>query len=74
MQSTKIAKICQLHFAKIGENCRVEMTKTRKPPQKVYLRCVSFFFYLLQFEKNAVLLPHEVKLLKLLSNFTQSTE
>ena len=57
MQLTKIAKNCKLYFAKIGESCRVEVAKTRKSPRKVCLLCVSFFFYLLQFEKMLYFCP-----------------
>ncbi len=38
------------------------------------LRRVILFFYLLQFEKNAVFMTREINLLKPLSKITQSIE
>ena len=36
MQSTKIAKNCKLHFAKIGKNCRVEAAADKQIVYETY--------------------------------------
>ena len=70
----KNCKKLQTALCKNRENCRVEVAESINSPRKMCLRRVILFFYLLQFEKNAVFMTREINLLKPLSKITQSIE